>query len=84
MHFNFSSLFLVGSVGASFQCQSIHHDHICHDDSDKVRSLLMCLPWGKCMSLLYYWIHLHNSEARTRTVTSWTEQRAVLVYVLVY
>ncbi|XP_059513329.1 E3 ubiquitin-protein ligase RNF38 isoform X5 [Myotis daubentonii] len=24
-----------GSVGASFQCQSIHHDHICHDDSDK-------------------------------------------------
>ncbi|XP_053424808.1 E3 ubiquitin-protein ligase RNF38 isoform X4 [Nycticebus coucang] len=23
-----------GSVGA-FQCQSIHHDHICHDDSDK-------------------------------------------------
>ncbi|XP_023400898.2 E3 ubiquitin-protein ligase RNF38 isoform X1 [Loxodonta africana] len=26
----------VGSVGASFQCQSIHHDHICHDDSDKI------------------------------------------------
>ncbi|XP_045230401.2 E3 ubiquitin-protein ligase RNF38 isoform X6 [Macaca fascicularis] len=25
-----------GSVGASFQCQSIHHDHICHDDSDKI------------------------------------------------
>ncbi|KAG5213242.1 hypothetical protein JEQ12_009028 [Ovis aries] len=26
-----------GSVGASFQCQSIHHDHICHDDSDKAQ-----------------------------------------------
>ena len=43
MHLNFSSLSLVGSVGASFQCQSIHHDHICHDDSDKVRSVLMSI-----------------------------------------
>ncbi|XP_026642408.1 E3 ubiquitin-protein ligase RNF38, partial [Microtus ochrogaster] len=25
-----------GSVGASFQCRSVHHDHICHDDSDKI------------------------------------------------
>nr|XP_045230402.1 E3 ubiquitin-protein ligase RNF38 isoform X6 [Macaca fascicularis] len=30
------SVFPPGSVGASFQCQSIHHDHICHDDSDKI------------------------------------------------
>uniref|UniRef100_A0A8C3CS52 Ring finger protein 38 n=1 Tax=Cairina moschata TaxID=8855 RepID=A0A8C3CS52_CAIMO len=24
-----------GSIGSSFQCQSIHQDHICSDDSDK-------------------------------------------------
>ncbi|XP_074022380.1 E3 ubiquitin-protein ligase RNF38 [Numenius arquata] len=24
-----------GSIGASFQCHSIHQDHICNDDSDK-------------------------------------------------
>ncbi|XP_042769216.1 homeobox protein Hox-D13-like [Panthera tigris] len=29
-----------GSVGASFQCQSIHHDHICHDDSDKILKVI--------------------------------------------
>lgn len=26
-----------GSIGTSFQCHSIHQDHICTDDSDKVR-----------------------------------------------
>ncbi|CAI5796910.1 Hypothetical predicted protein [Podarcis lilfordi] len=28
-----------GGVGASFQCQLIHQDHICTDDSDKVTEL---------------------------------------------
>lgn len=28
--------FFAGGIGASFQCQLIHQDHICTDDSDKV------------------------------------------------
>lgn len=31
----------VGSIGTSFQCHSIHQDHICNDDSDKVRITCM-------------------------------------------
>lgn len=38
---NFFFLFpppsFVGSIGTSFQYHSIHQDHICNDDSDKVR-----------------------------------------------
>ena len=67
LHLNFSSLSLVGSVGASFQCQSIHHDHICHDDSDKVRSVLMSTV-VKMHAALYHWIHVHNSGCRGRSV----------------
>eukprot|EP00071_Canis_lupus_P047756 XP_022281313.1 uncharacterized protein LOC111098091 [Canis lupus familiaris] len=46
-----------GSVGASFQCQSIHHDHICHDDSDKHGSLIarVTAPRGpdRCCKAFY-------------------------------
>lgn len=61
IHLNFSSLSLVGSVGASFQCQSIHHDHICHDDSDKVRSMLI-FTMVKMHAALICWIHLINAD----------------------
>lgn len=35
----FSLSLLAGGVGASFQCQLIHQDHICTDDSDKVTEI---------------------------------------------
>lgn len=80
IHLNFSSLSLVGSVGASFQCQSIHHDHICHDDSDKVRSMLV-FTMVKMHAALICWIHLINAGHRPR---EFEMQRALLVCVSNY
>lgn len=78
----------VGNIGTTFQCHSIHQDHICTDDSDKVR-LSQILPSQDAYALGFLYIaftvqslfelHVQQSDFRDNSNCPWHIKKYILL-----